>query len=151
MLLEKVIAWTYLSLPHSRPTMKDPLTNTDENSLNRFNFLPKAYLDWNTNEHHQQHSPILPGHSFCLHIYVWVCSFNHSLTAKKWWINDKLWEEEDSIPYPIFFSFKRNFKCSHRYTNIPASLYSACLSGRTNLKIETVFSYYTNPLSDPAG
>lgn len=83
--------------------------------------------------------------SFCLHIHVWVCSFNHSLTAKKWWINDKLWEEEDSIPYPIYFSFKRNFKCSHRYTNIPDSLYSACLSGRTRLKIETVFSYHTKP------
>lgn len=81
--------------------------------------------------------------SFCLHSYLLVCSFNHRLTAKKWWINDNLWEE--SISYSIFFSFKKNFKCSHRYTNIPAGLYSACLFERASLRIETVFSYYTKP------
>lgn len=134
-----------MELPQSRPAMKDPSTRTGENSLNRLKFLPKAYLDWNTNEHHSN-TPLLGlDTSFCLHTYLRVCSFNHSLTAKKGWINYKLWEEQDSIPYPIFFTFKRTFKCSHRYTNIAAGLYSACLSGSTSLKIETVFSYYTKP------
>lgn len=142
----KLCCWKrLLSLPH-RPTMKNPSTKTDENSLNRLKFLPK-FIWTEIPMNIISNTPLFClDTSFCLlYIYVWACSSNHSLTAKKWWINYKLWEEEDSIPHLIFFSFKRNFKCSHRFTNIPAGLYSACLSGRTSLKTETVFSYYTKP------
>lgn len=78
--------------------------------------------------------------SFCLHSYLLVCSFNHRPNAKKWWINDKLLEEE-STPYPVFFSIKSYLK-EARDTQIFQLVHiQACLSERTSLRIE-MFSYY---------